>query len=229
MRRLLLGLGLILALAAMPAWAANSDVSVASYEFTPASVQIQPGDSVTWTFAGPDLNHSVTSDPGQSESFESDPGDPTPLHPPNDTFSHTFNAAGRFTYFCRVHPYMKGTVVVGDPGGGEPPPTGEDTTPPGVSSLEAKGGRKCKRKQRKCKSRATRVSFTLSEDARVRMTFDRRGGKSPQPLERDMSAGENEVKLSTRRVPRGRYTLGLVATDAADNASGVATVAFRVR
>ena len=226
MRRLLLGAGLLPALAAAPAWAATTGVEVRNNSFAPPSVQIAPGDTVTWTFKG--ANHSVTADEGQSESFDSDPNETFPIHPIDDTFSHTFNAPGRFTYFCKVHPStMKGTVVVAAPGE-EPPPQG-DTTPPGISSLEARGGRKCKRKARKCKPRKTRVSFTLSEDATVRLRFDRAGGSDPQPLERAMSAGENRVTLSTRRVPRGRYELEVVATDTAGNESGAALVEFRVR
>src|SRR5215212_3128741 len=131
MRRLLLGAGLAMGLAAVPAWAANSDVTVANFDFSPNSVQIQPGDTVTWHFSGPDTNHSVTADPGQSEQFDSDPDDPSPFHAPTDTFSHTFPAAGRYTYFCKVHANMHGTVLVGD----RPPPDGgPDTTAPGVSS-----------------------------------------------------------------------------------------------
>ena len=224
MRRLLLGAGLTLALAAVPAWAADSGVEVRNNSFAPQSVQIQPGDTVTWTFKG--ANHSVTADERQSESFDSDPGETFPVHPSDDTFAHTFNSPGRFTYFCKVHQgTMRGTVVVG----GEEPPPGGDTTAPSVSGLSATGGRKCKRKQRRCKPRKTRVDFTLSEDASVRMTFDRSVGTDPQPLVRDMSAGENAVRLSTRRVPRGRYELRVVATDAAGNASGPATASFRVR
>ena len=29
-----------------------------------------------------------------------------------DGFSYTFEQAGTFTYFCRVHPFMKATVIV---------------------------------------------------------------------------------------------------------------------
>jgi plastocyanin len=218
---------------AVPAWAATSDVTVSDFAYSPASVQIQPGDTVTWTFAGPDLNHSVTSTAGQSESFDSDPN-ASPLHAPGDKFSHTFNSAGRFTYFCKVHSFMTGTVQVGDPGGGEPPPPPppgeEDVTAPGVSSLKAKGGRKCKRgTKRKCTAKPTRVSFLLSEAARVKITFKRTGGKSPAALERDMAAGAANLKLSTKRLPRGRYALSLVATDAAGNASGAAKANFRVK
>jgi len=30
------------------------------------------------------------------------------------TFSHTFNEAGTFEYFCMVHPWMAGTIIVGE-------------------------------------------------------------------------------------------------------------------
>jgi plastocyanin len=222
MRRLLLGAGLTMALVAVPAWAATTDVNVANFAYSPATIQIQPGDTVTWHFTGPDLNHSVTSDDGQSESFDSDP-DTSPLHAPTDTFSHTFAAAGRFTYHCKVHAFMTGTVVVGQPG------PGPDTTPPGVTDLKAKGGRKCKRHAKHCKAKPSRVTFTLSEDASVRLTFKRKGGGSPAALTRDMTAGAQTVKLSTKRVRPGRYELTLVAADAAGNASGPATASFRVK
>jgi plastocyanin len=228
MRRLLVGAGLAVSgLLAVPAWADTTDVTVSGFAFSPATVQIQPGDTVTWHFSGPDENHSVTSDAGQSESFDSDPNTGSPFHTPADTFSHQFNAAGRFTYHCKVHSFMTGTVQVGDTG--PPPPTG-DTTPPGVSQLKAKGGKKCKPHARHCKGKPTRVTFLLSEDAKVHIDFTRKGGgKSPKPLERDMTAGSETVKLSTKRVPRGRYSLSLVATDAAGNASNPATASFRVR
>jgi plastocyanin len=229
MRRLVLGAGLTLALMAVPAWGATSDVDVSGFAFTPRTVQVQPGDTVTWHFTGPDLNHSVTATAGQSESFDSDPGDSSPLHAPNDAFSHTFPAAGRFTYFCKVHPYMQGTVQVGDPGGGGEPPPGGDTTAPGVSQLEAKGGRRCRRGARKCKPAQSRIRFTLSEAARVRIALKRSKGKSPRAIERDVPAGASTVRLSAKRVPPGRYAVTVVATDAAGNASGPAKASLRVR
>src|SRR3954469_14788589 len=115
MRRLLLGAGLTFVWLAVPAWAATKDVDVSGFAYSPQTIQIDPGDTVTWHFSGPDLNHSVTSDDGQSESFDSDAGNPSPLHAPTDTFSHTFAAAGKFTYHCKVHSFMTGTVQIGQP------------------------------------------------------------------------------------------------------------------
>src|SRR5436305_12295693 len=143
---------------AAPASAATADVPIANFSFAPTTVRIQPGDTVTWHWDGPDLNHSVTADPGQPESFDSDPSTSSPLHTPGDTFSHTFNTAGTFTYHCKVHSFMQGKVVVGTPT--TPPPASGGA--PSISSLRASGGRFCKRGARNCHPKPTRVKFSLS-------------------------------------------------------------------
>jgi plastocyanin len=222
MRRVLLGVGLTVALVVAPAWGATTEVKVENYSFKPATITINQNDRVTWRFTGTDTNHSVTSDAGSAESFDSDPGNSAPFHAPGYTFSHDFKKPGRFTYHCKPHPYMQGTVVVRGGGGG-------DTTAPLVSGLKAKGGRKCRRKQRKCRNRNTRISFSLSEFAGVVIKFKRRRGRSPKPVARRLGAGPRRIRLSTRRVPRGRYKMTLVATDSAGNSSQPVTRRFRVR
>jgi plastocyanin len=231
MRGLLLGAGVAVACLVAPAWAATSEVSVGNFSFTPSTIHIQPGGAVSWRFAGPDTNHSVTSDSGQTESFDSDPGNDSPVHAPGTTFSHTFPSVGRFTYHCKVHSFMTGTVVVGTPpgGAGDDTPRG-DTTAPKLSAVKVKGGRTCgAHAGRKCRKRPTRVSFALSEAGRVRLSFKRKGGHSPKPLTRAAKAGVNRIKLSTKRVKVGRYKLTIAATDAAGNRSARKTRKFRVR
>jgi plastocyanin len=223
MRGLLVGAMVFVALLVAPAWAADGEVSVANFDFSPSSIRIEPGDSVTWRFAGPDTNHSVTSDPGQLDSFDSDPGNNSPLHAPGTTFSHKFDTPGRFTYHCKVHGLMQGTVQVGAP------PV--DTTAPTLSSLSVKGGRSCaKHAGRKCRKRPTRISFSLSEAARVRIAFKRLGGgRSPKPVVRSGNPGVNRIKLSTKRVKPGRYRATVTATDTAGNKSAAKKRRFRVR
>jgi plastocyanin len=113
---------------ATPAAADDATVSIANFQYSPGTVTIDTGQKVTWNWAGPDKNHTVTSNSGQSESFESHPGVPTAAvsdGPAGETFSHTFTHAGTFTYFCRVHGFT-GKVKVEAPGGA-------DTTPPDVA------------------------------------------------------------------------------------------------
>ena len=217
--RLAIATALALGATAAPAYAADVDIS--GFSFSPSSVTINQGETVNWHYRGPDTNHSVTSDSGQADSWDSDPGkNPTPAdHPPGTTYARQFNVAGSFTYFCKVHSYMTGTVVVKGPGGGTPPspPPPADTTPPGLSKVRAKAVRRPK---------PIVVRFTLSEDATVKVSLK---GPKKTSLTRDFKAGANKVKISSRKLKAGRYKVALRATDAAGNASAASTRKFRVR
>jgi plastocyanin len=87
--------------------------------FTPATVMINVGDTVRWTWAG--SGHSVTSDdnatctPNNQYCSPSDTNcTPGSLNNSGFVYSHTFNSAGTFTYHCQAHCAfgMKGTVMV---------------------------------------------------------------------------------------------------------------------
>jgi plastocyanin len=211
-----------LGVSASPASAA--DVTIANFEFSPPSITIAQGDKVTWHWAGPDTNHSVTSDSGQADSWDSDPGKfPSAAdHPPTDTFDHTFNTAGTFTYLCKVHSSMTGRVIVNGPGGGPPP----DTTAPSLTGLKATGGRKCRKGVKKCKPKPTLLRFKLSEAAQVKVRVPKHSAANTT---RTGKAGANTVKLSTKKLPPGKWTVKLTATDAAGNASPAKPVKVTVR
>jgi plastocyanin len=105
---------------------ADRHVAIASYAFGPATITVNAGDAVTWDWTGPDVNHSVTATAGQPEAFDSHAGLPDNqiAGAPAGGFSHTFAQVGTFTYYCRVHTDMIGTVKV------VTPPATPDTTPP---------------------------------------------------------------------------------------------------
>jgi hypothetical protein len=96
--------------------------------FSPASVSIAVGDTVTWTNNG-QAPHNATADDG---SFKT----PTLNH--GQSASHTFTQAGTFSYICTIHPQMKGTIRVlasnssGGGGGG-----GASSSSSGSSSSES--------------------------------------------------------------------------------------------
>jgi len=101
-----------LASAWTPARAANADVDITDFKFTPSTITVNEGDTVFWHQKGR-VGHSVTADDG---SFDSSPGcDATPDNDnclkPGDTFSVTL-PSGTFAYHCKVHRSMTGTIVV---------------------------------------------------------------------------------------------------------------------
>jgi len=81
--------------------------SSGTFAFSPASLTIKAGTTVTWknTTAVP---HTVTSDDGKS--FDS--GTANPIAAQSGTFSFTFSTPGTFAYHCAIHPFMKATIIV---------------------------------------------------------------------------------------------------------------------
>ena len=89
--------------AASPESAGATAVDIVDFAF-PAPLEIPVGTTVTWTNQD-SARHTVTSDPNgdemQSGTLEE-----------GETFSHTFEQAGTFEYFCEFHANMAGTVNV---------------------------------------------------------------------------------------------------------------------
>jgi plastocyanin len=104
---------------------ATRHVAIANYTFAPTTITIKTGDTVAWDWSGADLNHSVTSSTAGT-TFDSHAGLPDNqiTGPPAGGFSHTFTSVGTYTYFCRIHTDMLGTVNV------TTPPATPDTTAP---------------------------------------------------------------------------------------------------
>jgi plastocyanin len=85
-----------------PAGAVDADVTVANNQFTPATVRVQLGEQVTWTFEDA-ASHSTTSDEGFWDSGAQSSG---------DTYVQTFASAGTYGYHCSFHLVMNGRVAV---------------------------------------------------------------------------------------------------------------------
>ena len=88
--------------------AATRSVTISDFEFTPATINISVGDTVSWTNRGP-TNHTATANNGSFDSGNLNRG---------QSFSRRFSSAGTFAYFCEPHPFMTGRVVVSAAGGG---------------------------------------------------------------------------------------------------------------
>jgi plastocyanin len=88
---------------------ASASVSVGDNFYSPASVSIAVGDTVTWRNNG-QAQHSATANDG---SFD------TGVFGPGSSRSETFTRAGTFSYYCTVHGQAQsGTVRVLASGGG---------------------------------------------------------------------------------------------------------------
>jgi amicyanin len=97
---------------AAPAGARDAQVKIDNFTFTPQSVTVKAGTTVTWINED-DIPHAVAA---AGKSFKSKVLDT------NDKFSFTFTTAGSYEYFCSLHPHMTGTIVVeATTGGGAAP------------------------------------------------------------------------------------------------------------
>jgi len=79
-----------------------SDVSIDNFTFTPSSITVPVGTTVTWVNHD-DVPHTVTAN---DKAFGSKTMDT------DDRFSHKFTATGTYAYFCAVHKHMTGQVIV---------------------------------------------------------------------------------------------------------------------
>jgi plastocyanin len=105
-RMLLLPLALVATLVvAAASGAATKTVQVTGEGFTPAATTVSVGDSVTWHNAD-NANHQVVANDG---SFAS------PVLKPGDTFTQTFNSAGKTNYHDALATKHTGSVTVTAP------------------------------------------------------------------------------------------------------------------
>ena len=82
----------------------TANVGIVNYQYYPKTLTVKKGTTVTWTNEDA-AAHTVTSI-GANLILNS------ALFGENKTYSYTFNEVGTFDYYCKPHPYMKGTVVV---------------------------------------------------------------------------------------------------------------------
>lgn len=77
-------------------------VLIASFAFSPSSLTVKVGDTVTWT-NNDSASHTVVADDGSFKSADLGQG---------ASYQFTFKTAGAYTYKCSIHPSMTGTIVV---------------------------------------------------------------------------------------------------------------------
>lgn len=105
-------------LAPAVASADNTRVSLGDFVWS-KDPEIDLGESVTWDFIGPDLQHSVTGQAPNATQWDSDPNSNVPFQPLGREYTVTFDQPGTYLFVCKVHSSVRGTVTVsntpGDP------------------------------------------------------------------------------------------------------------------
>jgi amicyanin len=93
--------GALMAYGALAAQEPN-EVVIDNFTFGPKEVTVAVGTTVKWVNHD-DIPHNVVN---KDKVFRSKALDT------DDAFSFTFANAGTFDYFCGLHPYMQGKIIV---------------------------------------------------------------------------------------------------------------------
>lgn len=116
----------VAALVGGTALAADQSVAISGFSYSPASVTVSVGDTVTWTNSDAQA-HTATADDSSWDTGN--------ITGSGGTGAVTFATAGTFPYHCAIHPAMTGTVTVQAaaattaPGGGAGATTPPTDTP----------------------------------------------------------------------------------------------------
>jgi plastocyanin len=77
-------------------------VEIADFAYAPDAVTVDVGTKLTWANAD-NAAHTATADDGSFDTGTLKQG---------ESGAVTLDEAGTYTYFCRFHPFMQGTVEV---------------------------------------------------------------------------------------------------------------------
>ena len=89
----------------------ENTVTVSNNSFSPASLTVAAGTTVTWSWTSSAVNHNVIGDDG-----ENPPSSGAATNGPH-TYQFSFGQPGTFRYYCGVHggpggSGMSGTIIV---------------------------------------------------------------------------------------------------------------------
>ena len=105
-RRLLLrralGAGIVVVIGSRMAVAADAQIVIDNFTFSPTPLTVKAGTTVTWVNHD-DIPHSIVCPALKVKSHPMDT---------DESFAYRFDQAGTYDYICGLHPHMHGQVVV---------------------------------------------------------------------------------------------------------------------
>jgi plastocyanin len=193
--------------------------------WSPASVAVDVGDTVTWSFS-PTVAHNVTS-ASANWTFSA------PTGVGQAPVSHTFTATGTYTFVCTIHPdTMRGTISVGNVPPPPPPPLSQqpfpnDQSPPTVLEVTDDTRPQLTRVHVSRIARGARVRLHVNEPGRVTIRA-RRGHRVVRSRTVTLRrAATKTVRL--RGLKAGAYRIEVLARDLAGNRSRLKRAHLTVR
>jgi plastocyanin len=231
--------GLATALAATPATpaarAADAKVAIGHYNWSKPVVHVDLGQHVTWYWVGPDTMHSVTGDSANDLTLDSDPRTSEPHHRVGDRFQLTFDLPGVFEFRCKLHPVVRGEIVVsstpGNPGDDPDPipPLSVDLMRPTLSDIRLTPPT--------FTTAGTTLHYALDDpsvvDAEIWHLSHGHRGKYAGWQQWRGHIDFNQARFASRRrhfkPTPGRYVAYLTPTDLFNNVGRTRTVHFTIR
>lgn len=86
-------------------------IEIKNFRFAPPEVTITRGQTLRWINADV-ANHQVSTGTVEADRPRPDGRLASPLLFRGDSFSAAFGVSGTYPYYCGVHPFMHGTIVV---------------------------------------------------------------------------------------------------------------------
>jgi plastocyanin len=214
--------------------ASDAKVAIGYYQWSHAVVHVDLGQHVTWYWVGPDTMHSVTGISANDVGEDSDPHNSQPDHKLGSRFQLTFDQPGIYEFQCKLHPVVRGEVIVsGTPGSpsDDPAPVPKlnvDLTRPTLNDVFLQ--------TRTFSPAGTMLDLALDDpsliDAEIwHVNHGHRGSYAGWEQWRT-HIGFNYVPFASRRrhfLPRpGRYVAFLKATDRFNNVSRTQRLSFTI-
>ncbi len=215
--------------------AENRRISISNYAWSDMDFAIDRGEHVSWYWIGPDTMHSITGDSPDSAGLDSDPQTNQPQHRIGDSFRLDFDEPGVYSFRCKLHSTVRGTVTVSSTPGD--PVTEPDPIPRSQVDLEPPNLRDLRLGSSTVRRKGTSMKYSINERARIEIEYlrDKRGGGrrfAGYARYKGGHIGANGLRFGIKRTNfparTGRYLAKVRAIDRSANATRPFKLRFRI-